>query len=116
MRDYLVQNRNTALSKVIFSVRSGTFDIKTWNEWKYYNLTCFMCDSCEETFQHFTCCLSYGKPILEIDWREIFGDYPEKQNTIALEVNRRNKIRKSKIQEVGLPPQLAPLLQDTVEL
>ena len=87
MRDYLVQNRNTALSKVIFSVRSGTFDIKTWNEWKYENLTCFMCDWCEETFPHFMSCLSYGKPFIELDWKDIFGDDPEKQNTMAIENN-----------------------------
>ena len=97
MRDYLVQNRNTALSKVIFSVRSGTFDIKTWNEWKYENLTCFMCDSCEETFPHFMSCLSYGKSCIELDWKDIFDDDPEKQNTIAVEVNRRKNIRKTKI-------------------
>ena len=84
MRDYLVQNRNTALSKVIFSVRSGTFDIKTWNEWKYENFTCFTCDSCEETFPHFMSCVSYGKPFIELDWKDIFGDDPEKNKTHLL--------------------------------
>ena len=71
MREFLVQNRNTDLSKIIFSVRSGSFDIKTLTEWKYDKFICFMCDSWEETFQHFMCCLSYGKPFIEIDWREI---------------------------------------------
>ena len=56
---------------------------------------CFMCDSCEETFQHFMCCFSYRKPFLELECGEIFGGDPEKLNTIALEVNKRNKIRKS---------------------
>ena len=75
-----------------------------------------MCDSCEETFPHFMSCLSYGKPFIELDWKDIFGDDSEKQNTIAVEVNRRKNMRKSKIQEGGLPPQLAPLLQEIVEL
>ena len=57
MREFLVQNRNTDLSKIIFSVRSGTFDIKTLTEWKYDKFICFMCDSCEETFQQFMSCL-----------------------------------------------------------
>ena len=35
MSDYLVHNKNTILSKVIFSARSGTLDLKVWKEWKY---------------------------------------------------------------------------------
>ena len=74
-----------------------------------------MCDSYEETFPHFRSCLSYGNPFIELDWQDIFGDDPEKQNTMAVEVNRRENIRKKKNKKkmVGLPPQLASLLQDT---
>ena len=57
-----------------------------------------MCNSCEDTFQYFKSmtCLLYQKPHLELDWREIVGDDPEQQHTIDLEVNRRNRLRKSK--------------------
>ena len=51
MRKYFVEKRSTAMSKAVFSVRSGTFGIKVWNEWKYDNLNCVMCDLCEERFQ-----------------------------------------------------------------
>ena len=103
------------MSQVVFSVRSGTFDIKVWNEWKYDNLNCVMCDLCEESFQHFMSCLSYGNYDLDLNWKEIFEDDPEKQNRIAIEVYRRKLIMKTKL-EVGLPHQVAPLLPESVEL
>ena len=40
MRKYFVENRSTVMSKAVFSVRSGTFDIKVWNESIYDNLNC----------------------------------------------------------------------------
>ena len=35
MSEYLIQNKNTALSKLIFSARSGSLDLKVLNEWNY---------------------------------------------------------------------------------
>jgi hypothetical protein len=55
-------------------------------------------------------CESYGKIPWEMDWKEIYENDVEKQNTVAKEVKRRQYIRKKKIEEVGLPPILAPLL------
>ena len=60
-------------------------------------------------------CLSYGNYDLGLNWKEMFEDDPEKLNIIAIEVYRRKQIRKTKL-EVGLPHQLAPLLQEPVEL
>ena len=33
MSKYLVKNINTSLSKIIFSVKAGIYDVKIWNEW-----------------------------------------------------------------------------------
>ena len=116
MSNYLVKNKNTLLSKTIFSVRSGTLDIKSWNEWKYENQLCVMCENCDENIEHFMSCSLYGQSDLENHWSEINGDDFEIQNSIAREIRRRQDIRKLKLEEVGLPQLLAPLLQDPVEL
>ena len=42
MSEYLVRNEGTDLSKIIFSVRAGTFDIKAWNDWNYSDKLCVM--------------------------------------------------------------------------
>ena len=55
-REYLVNNENKSLSKLIFSARSGTLDLKVWNEWKYGDKTCVMCQKDEENFDHFMTC------------------------------------------------------------
>ena len=42
--EYLLDNRNTSLSKIIFSLRSKTYDIKEWQPWKYFNNLCVACE------------------------------------------------------------------------
>ena len=116
MREYLVKNKNTLLSQTIFSVRSGTLDIKSWNEWKYENKLCVMCENSEENIEHFMSCSLYGSGDLDYDLKDIYGNEFEKQNIIAKDVRRRQQKRKLKLEEVGLPHLLAPLLQDPVEL
>ena len=74
-----------------------------------------MCEMIEETIEHFMTCRTYGKTSWEIDWKLIFLDDVENQNTVAKEVKRRQFIRKKKIEEAGLPPNMAPLLQYNVE-
>ena len=112
MSEYLVKNESTYLSKIIFSVRAGTFDIKAWNEWKYRDLSCVMCQLEDENMNHFMSCKSYGKVPFEMNWTEIFESNPDDQNIIAVEIRRRYSIRKLKIDEVGLPQSnVAPLLQ-----
>ena len=115
MSDYLVKNKNTSISKIIFSVRAGTLDLKAWNDWKYKDKLCVMCGECEKDFEHFMSCALYGYTTQENDWKDIYGEDSEKQYSIALEVKRRNTLRNSKI-EAGLPHLLAPLLQDSAEL
>ena len=52
-----------------------------------------------------------------MNWTNIFENYPDEQNSIAIEIRRQYSIRKLKMDEVGLPPlNLAPLLQRHVEL
>lgn len=114
MRKYLEKNQNTSLSKIIFSVRSGTMDIKIWNEWNYHDTLCVMCALEDENIEHFMTCGLYGNKI-EIPWTDIFENDSDTQCLIAIEIKRRQHMRKNKIEEVGLPHNLAPLLQISVE-
>ena len=70
-----------------------------------------MCKLSEETIDHFMSCPAYGKTSLEKDWKIIYGNEPESQFEIAVEIRKRHNLRKSKIEEVGLPCNMAPLLQ-----
>ena len=111
MAKYLLVNKSTSLSKVIFSVRAGTYDIKAWNEWKYTDSMCVMCNMLEENMDHFMSCLAYGKSRNDINWKYIFENDLEKQHFIVLEIKRRDYIRKYKLDKAGLPSQnLAPML------
>ena len=58
MGPYLAKNKNTSLSKTIFSIRSGTLDKKVWYSWNYDNSLCVMCS---ENSRHFMTCRAYGK-------------------------------------------------------
>ena len=58
---------------------------------------------------------TYGKTSWEIYWRLIYLDNVENPNNVAKEIKRRQLIRKKKLDEVGLPPTMAPLLQSNVE-
>ena len=115
MSEYLKCNKSTTLSKTIFSVRAGTLDIKIWNSWIYENTLCVMCEMLEETIEHIMTCKTYGKISWANDWRLIYLDNVENQNSVAKEVKRRQFIKKKKLDEVGLPPTMAPLLQSNVE-
>ena len=92
-------------------MRSGTLDLKKWNDWKYKDLLCVMCKLCEEDFEHFISCDAYGNQPLEIDWKEIFGNNVSNQITMAQEVKSRHISRKLKLEEDGRPYILAPKLQ-----
>ena len=61
-------------------------------------------------------CLEYGPSVMDVLYIEIFGNNHQDQYTVAREIKRRLKLRKTKIAEVGLPHPMAPMLQDTVEL
>ena len=75
-----------------------------------------MCEKYEENIEHFMTCEAYGKVTWEINWREVFENNVSNQNIVAKEIKRRQFIRKRKLDKVGLPPLLAPLLQASVEL
>ena len=62
-----------------------------------------MCENFDENIEHFMSCSFYGPVYLENNWTEIYGDDYEKQNSIAKEIRRRQRIRKNKLEEVGLP-------------
>ena len=115
MRNYLSHNVNSSLSKIIFSVWAGTLDLKSLHEWKYENAKCVMCNLDTENIEHFMMCKEYGIGILNIDWKEIYENNFENQNQVAKEVKRRLFLRKAKLDKVGLPDNMAPMLQDPVE-
>ena len=72
------------MEKIVFSVRSGIFDFKVWNWWKYENCTCVMCDLSKGTNKHFMSCLSYGNIVLDLNRKNIYEDDQEKQNIMAI--------------------------------
>ena len=69
MSDYFFYNRKTSTSKVIFSIRSKTLDIKTWNSWKYNNDLCVMCMEERDTMKHFVSCEGY-EDTLSVNWEK----------------------------------------------
>ena len=71
-----MNNKSTALFSIIFSVRSGTLDLKNWQEWNYTDKLCVMGKLSEETIYHFMSCPAYGKTSLEKDWKIIYGNEP----------------------------------------
>ena len=102
---YLKENKNSLLSKVIFSVRSRTLDLKTLQPWKYFDNLCVMCETKSETFDHFMKCKAYRNIAARNDWKLMFNDDPDKQFDIAENIKRRQKQRKEKIEkyEAGQP-------------
>ena len=80
---YLFENRNTNLSKVIFSVRSKTFDIKVWQQWKYEDNLCILCQVKEENMDHFVICSSYSNQSSNIVWKDMLGNNVDRQFEIA---------------------------------
>ena len=43
MQQYLKENKNTNISKLIYKIRSGTLNIKAWKPWNYEDNPCVMC-------------------------------------------------------------------------
>ena len=62
MSAYLVNNKSTAISKIIFSVRSGTLDLKDWHPWKYSDNFCVMCKLSEMKTSNILC------PARHMEW------------------------------------------------
>ena len=52
------------------------------------------------------------KNTCEIDWKHIYENNPNEQNEIAIEIKRRQFLRKSRLDKAGLPVHnMAPMLQ-----
>ena len=92
MSEYLSQNRSTSISKIIFGVRSKTFDVKEYNPWIYEDSLCVMCRKEFETMDHFVKCVEYGEN-LEIDWKDIYGENMEHQFKIGKFIEKRFRKR-----------------------
>ena len=65
MSSYLAENKNTFLSKIIFSVRSKTLNIKEYQQWLYENDLCVACGLFSETMDHFMTCLQYENDLYQ---------------------------------------------------
>ena len=72
LSNYLQDNRNTTLSRIIFSVRSKTLDLKTWQPWKYFDNLCVLCEKKAETMAHFMSCKSYENVSPVLNWEKIY--------------------------------------------
>ena len=106
IQSYLKENKNTELSKVIFQIRSGTFDIKAWKPWKYGDNLCVMCQLKEENIYHFFKCESYKSET--INYEDIYENNADLQVKVAKEAKKRQQTREIKLQEVGQDSLPAP--------
>ena len=109
MNDYLVKNRNTNISKTIYSIRAGVFDLKALNPWNYKDNLCVACNLKEETMQHFMKCDEYKRTSID-DWTDIYENDSTTSTKIkiAVEALARKKIRDNIIQDNGLDSSVAP--------
>ena len=102
MSGYLLNNFSTPLSKVIFSVRSGTLNIKDWNIWKETDIIFVGCNLAAETMSQFMTCASYLKETEENDLKGLLENTFEKQFEIARKNQLRRKLREIILIEDGL--------------
>ena len=102
MANYLLENRSTSLSKIIFGARSGTLDIKEWNILKYEDNICVKCETAAETISHFMSCYSYGEDSYVKQWKDIYRNNPNIQYEIAWKIRKRLQLREMCIEEAGL--------------
>ena len=79
--EYLLENNNTQISKIIYSIRAGTLNIKYWNPWKYEDNLCIMCNIKEENMDHFMSCERYERT--NIAWEDIYKKMTDKQFEIG---------------------------------
>ena len=63
--------------------------MKVWNEWNYEDSPCVMCSFLEENIGHFMTCSTYRKVAWEINWKEIFQNNVENQNSVAKNVKKK---------------------------
>ena len=73
MSKCLEKNENTESSKLLFSVGSGTLDVKEWLPRNYADNICIACKKCEETMNLLMVCDSYKNEAC-VDWKKVFDD------------------------------------------
>ena len=97
-----MENRNTKVSKIVFQIRAGTFDVKSWQQWKYEDNLCPACLVYEENMEHFMNCKSYGRKNKQ-NWKNIYENKTtvDEKTKIAMEAIERGKLRKIMIPEGG---------------
>ena len=99
MAKYLIENRSTSLSKIIFGARSGTLDIKEWNIWKYEDNICAKCETAAETMSNF---MTYGEDSYVKQWKDIYRNNPNIKYEIAWKIRKRLQLREMCIEEACL--------------
>ena len=93
------ENERSGLSKIIFSIRSKTLDIKEFHSWKYENNDmCVKCRKVPETMDHFAVCKEYDTEI-EPNWRDIYLDNVVRQKEIGNRIEKMMLIRQSIIKK-----------------
>ena len=107
MQDYLKVNRIVEVSKIIYKIRSGTFDVKAWKPWHYEDN---LCTEKEENIDHFFKCKKYERK--EVAWKSILESDEKLQYDIAKEAETRIKLRENKQQEIGQGSPPAPTTPD----
>ena len=110
MSPYLVENSNTKVSKIIYSIRAGTLDLKYWNPWKYEDNLCVMCSIKEENIEHFMNCNAYER--MNIPWEDIYKNDQVKLVKIGKEAMLRMDLREKKKTEDGQTSSLVPPTPD----
>ena len=95
MSKYLRANDGTDLSKIIFSIRSGTLDIKKWNMWKYFDNLCVMCGKKEENIQHLTECIEYENTDVIHNLEDIYTQ--DTENSLKLQKMPKYAYREEKL-------------------
>ena len=113
--EYLVLNKRTSLSKLMFSVRSKTLNIKEWQSWLYKDDTRVACEKTCETMNHFMHCNSYKSEAFS-DWNDILGNDTDKQISAGLAIEKRFSEREDIMMRMVEPRTSTPQLQETVEL
>ena len=61
---------------------------------------CVMCKLSEETMDHFMNCTAYGNETCDIRWKDIFENDTDVQHKIAIEIKRRQVLRKLEIDKL----------------
>ena len=71
INEFFQKNKTTMVSKIIFSIRARTLDIKEYNAWKYENNLYILCYEESENIEHFFNCVRYREPF-DGNWTNIY--------------------------------------------